>query len=94
MPVAKPTLAARLTRCLAALFFVAGAAQANNLTVSNISLLGQNTVNDFILVEFDISWRRTSCTFGFRIAASRPSCMRLGTSPSGFARFGRLREGG
>ena len=56
MPVAKPTITARLTLCLVALLCVAGAAQANNLAISNISLTGQDTVNNFILVQFDITW--------------------------------------
>ena len=51
MPVAKPTLVARLTLCLVALLFVAGAAQANDLSISNISLTGQDTVNNFLLVQ-------------------------------------------
>ena len=56
MPVAKPTLAARLMLCLAALLLIAASAQANDLTISNISLTGQDTVNNFILVQFDITW--------------------------------------
>jgi formylglycine-generating enzyme required for sulfatase activity len=31
-------------------------AKANNITVSNISLSGQNTASDFTLVGFDVSW--------------------------------------
>lgn len=30
--------------------------RANNITVSNISLTGQNTAYDFTLVQFDLSW--------------------------------------
>ncbi len=32
---------------------------ANNVTVSNISLTGQNVTSDFTLVEFDISWENS-----------------------------------
>ncbi len=59
MLVAKPTIAARLTLCLAALLLTAASAQANNLTVSNISLTGLDTVDNFILVQFDITWKNS-----------------------------------
>ncbi len=55
----KPTLAARLMLCLVALLLGAASVQANNLTISNVSLTGQDTVNDFILVQFDITWKNS-----------------------------------
>ena len=58
MPVAKHT-GIRLTLCLAALLLGAASVQANNLTISNVSLTGQDTDNDFILVQFDITWENS-----------------------------------
>ncbi len=55
MPVAKHA-GILLTLCLAALLLGAASAQANNLTISNVSLTNQDTTNDFILVQFNISW--------------------------------------
>ncbi|MFB3098500.1 MAG: formylglycine-generating enzyme family protein [Acidimicrobiia bacterium] len=55
MPVAKHA-GTRLTLCLAALLLGAASAQANNLDISNVSLTGQDTVDNFILVQFDITW--------------------------------------
>ncbi len=55
MPVAKHA-GILLTLCLAAQLLGAASAQANNLTISNVSLTNQDTTNDFILVQFNISW--------------------------------------
>ena len=41
---------------LGALLLGAASVQANNLTVSNVSLTGQDEANDFIRVQFDITW--------------------------------------
>jgi len=46
----------RLTLCLAALLLGAASVQANNLTISNVLVTGQDTANDFILLQFDITW--------------------------------------
>ena len=32
---------------------------ANNIQVANVTLTGQNTVDDYTLVEFDISWENS-----------------------------------
>ncbi len=42
-----------------ALLFMAGAAQANIPAISNISLTGRDTVNNFLLVQFDIRWEHS-----------------------------------
>ncbi|ELR71322.1 hypothetical protein C900_02937 [Fulvivirga imtechensis AK7] len=34
-------------------------AQANNITVSNVSLTGQNTVSGYTLIQFDLSWENS-----------------------------------
>lgn len=34
-------------------------AWSNNVLVSNIRLTGQNTTDDFTMVEFDISWENS-----------------------------------
>lgn len=45
---------------LLALFIVAAsAASANNITVSNTGLTGQNTTSDFTLVTFDLAWENS-----------------------------------
>lgn len=36
--------------------FLSSAAFANNATVSNVTLTGQDASNDYVSVEFDISW--------------------------------------
>jgi formylglycine-generating enzyme required for sulfatase activity len=38
------------------LFLVILGSKANNLTISNVSLTGQNPASDYIMVQFDISW--------------------------------------
>lgn len=40
-------------------FFIVGAMWANNITVSNTSLNGQNTTSHFTLVNFDIAWENS-----------------------------------
>ena len=67
MPVAKHA-GTRLTLCLAALLLGAASVQANNLAISNVSLTGQDTANDFILVQFDISWENS-----WRISGGDPN---------------------
>ncbi len=68
MPVAKHA-GTLLALCLAALLLGAASAQANNLAISNVSLTGHDTVNDFVLVQFDItwenSWRKTATPFNW-----------------------------
>jgi len=32
---------------------------ANNITVSNVSLINQNTVEHYIMISFDISWENS-----------------------------------
>jgi len=54
--------------CLVALLLGAASAQANNLTVTNVSLTGQNTGSDFILVQFDITWKNS-----WRVTGSDPN---------------------
>ncbi len=45
--------------------FISSAAFANNVTVSNVTMTAQDSSNDYVLVEFDVSWEnswRTSST--------------------------------
>jgi hypothetical protein len=45
---------------LLSLFMFAGyGAYANNISVSNFSLTGQNTANHYVMVKFDISWENS-----------------------------------
>lgn len=46
----------RILCLLTALHFTCFFIQANNITVNNFSLTGQNTASDFALIQFDISW--------------------------------------
>lgn len=46
-----------LLSALSALLFVS--AHANNIQVNNVSLTGQNTVEGFTLVQFDLSWENS-----------------------------------
>ena len=39
--------------------FIASAAFANNVTVSNVTLTGQDATNDYTFVEFDTSWENS-----------------------------------
>ena len=41
------------------LMFVSYSGYSNNVTVSNISLTGQNTANHYAMVKFDISWENS-----------------------------------
>ena len=54
----KRTNTVSISKLLAAVLLLISlsSAYANNITVSNVSLTGQNTTSDFILVEFDVSW--------------------------------------
>lgn len=45
--------------CLIAIILSFFSVQANNVTVSNVTLTGQNTASDFTLVQFDISWENS-----------------------------------
>lgn len=45
--------------CLVITIFSSFYAQANNVTVSNVTLTGQNTASDFTLVQFDITWENS-----------------------------------
>jgi len=40
----------------AVILFTAGIIMANNINVSNVTLTGQNTPEDYALVQFDLSW--------------------------------------
>lgn len=33
--------------------------QANNISLTNLSLTGKNTTDDFVLVQFDLSWENS-----------------------------------
>lgn len=46
----------KLTAILLFIVISSTTAFTNNITVGNVTLTGQNTTNDFTLVEFDISW--------------------------------------
>lgn len=39
--------------------FLSSAAFANNVTVSNVTLTGQDATNDYVFVKFDISWENS-----------------------------------
>ena len=39
--------------------FISSAAFANNVTVSNVTMTGQDASNDFVLVEFDTRWENS-----------------------------------
>jgi formylglycine-generating enzyme required for sulfatase activity len=41
------------------LIFITQSILANNLEVSNVSLTGQDTTNNFVLVQFDVSWENS-----------------------------------
>ena len=41
------------------LMLYAGKVAANNITVSNISLTSPNTTDDYVMVQFDISWENS-----------------------------------
>lgn len=67
MPVAKHA-GTLLTLCLAALLLGAASARANNLAISNVALTGQDKLNDFILIQFDITWDNS-----WRVTSAGPS---------------------
>ena len=39
--------------------FISSVAFANNVTVSNVTMTGQDASNDYVLVEFDVSWENS-----------------------------------
>lgn len=39
--------------------FISSSAFANNVTVSNMALTGQDASNDYVLIEFDVSWENS-----------------------------------
>ena len=39
--------------------FLSSAAFANNVTVSNVTLTGQDATNDYVFVKFDTSWENS-----------------------------------
>ncbi len=41
------------------LMALAGNAAASNIQVSNISLTGENTTDDYVMVQFDLSWENS-----------------------------------
>jgi len=41
------------------LLFGVGTANANNITVSNVSIAEYNTTNGYVMINFDISWENS-----------------------------------
>lgn len=58
MPAKKITMKKQLTLIFLMVFGLS-MLNANNITISNLSLTGKNTTDDYILVQFDVSWENS-----------------------------------